>query len=826
MKYRFDFLLLEFKDIYYIINKIWEEEDLRVVNSRLIKLIKEIVITAHLNNKIFYNTENTVEDNMELLYNKKILPYDLMRYITNYLEELYYYKNSLKSKVSDERYADYEDLLKNEDLIYEACVWLAIKCGEEDYSLFINKLNDVEKKMFVKYINLSFEKEEEEDDLLNSFGLDGLEEFDDEYLEKEETSAEENLLTGELYYLGKNVEKNYYKAKEYFEKAAKEGNEHAESYLGLFFEKGYGGEKDIDKALYWYKKAALKGNIFSQYSLGFIYYEGEEVEKNLDYSFKWYKEAAEKGFAPAQYALSYLYKNGEGCEQNNFKAYYWLEESADNNFEDAYYILGQSYLEGNSIDTNYKKAFFYLSKGTSKNDKNCLESLGDMYYWGLYVKEDKEKAFSLYKQSIDEGNISMYYKLGKLYEEEDNLEQALLNYYKGHGNGDIKSTQRLGVMYLNGEGVKVDKKKALEYIKSAVEAGDAHSLYIIGLVFLNEDREKAMKYLVEAYRKGSYNAAIILAGEGIKDYLGKREVKEVDILGYVNNVMENGMPIGTYYYGILNHCGIGTEKNDEMAFVNFMEAAERGCEEAILQIASWYKHGIFLSQDIESAISWYEKATEGLNLKAILELIEIYEKGIGGKEDYIKAYEGANFLRGVDIVQGDLKLAYYYSKGIGVEVSKEDANKYINELLTLDEGKAYNLLGKLCEEGLIDKNEDEAIGYYLKAISLGEVEGYSNLEYYLYKRKRNIEEYTLSELDGFLENGKSIYVRAISKINRGRANKEKNLINEGIILLKESIYKGLYESINDLISIYDEDSSSEALINKYKYKAMKKYYNQ
>ena len=26
MKYKFDFLLLEFKDIYYILNKIWKEE--------------------------------------------------------------------------------------------------------------------------------------------------------------------------------------------------------------------------------------------------------------------------------------------------------------------------------------------------------------------------------------------------------------------------------------------------------------------------------------------------------------------------------------------------------------------------------------------------------------------------------------------------------------------------------------------------------------------------------------------------------------------------------------------------------------------------------
>lgn len=822
MKYSFDFLLLEFKDIYYILNKIWEEEDLKIINLRLIKLIKEIIITAHLNNKIFYNSENSLGENIELLYKKDIIPYDLMRYITNYVEELLYLKSLLNNKLSDERTTDYKELLKNEELIYEACVWLAIKCGEEDYSLFINELDENEKNIFNKYIDINEEKDYEDNDNVNSFDIDTL---DEEYIEnEEEVSAEENLLTGELYYLGKNVDKDYFKAKEYFEKAAKEGNEHAESYLGLFYEKGYGGEKDINKALYWYKKAALKENIFSQYSLGFIYYEGELVEKNLECSFKWYKEAAEKGFAPAQYALSYLYKNGEGCEQNNFKAYYWLEESADNDFEDAYYILGQSYLEGNSIDTNYKKAFFYLSKGASKNDKSCLESLGDMYYWGLHVKENKEKAFSLYSKSIEEGNISLYYKVGKLYEAEEKLERALLNYYKGHGNGDIKSTQRLGVMYINGEGVKQDRKKGIEYIKVAVDGGDTHSIYILGLAFLNEDRERAKDYLVKAYRKGSYYAAEVLAREGIKDYLNKKEVKEEDILGYVNNAMENGLPFGTYLYGLLNHYGIAMDINDEIAFVHFIEAAERGCEEAMLQIANWYKHGIFLARDIEKAIDWYEKAAEGLNLKAIAELIDIYEKGVGGKEDFIRAYEGALLLRKIDIVQGDLKLAYYYFKGIGVEVSRDEGNKYINELLTLYEGKAYNLLGQLCEESLLEIPEEESIGYYLKAISLGELNGYSNLEYYLYKRERNMGEYKLTEDDEVDNNNpKSLYVKAIRKLDNSEDNQ--GILNEVVELLKESIYLGFYDGINDLINIYEKDKSTEGLINFYKYRSMKAYYN-
>ena len=825
MNYKFDFLLLEFKDIYYILDKIWNEKNLNLLSTMLIKTIKEIIITAHLKNNIYYNSENVIEDNIEILYNKKLLSYDLMRYITNYLDKIYYLKDNLNNSESNDEIEEYTKGLKNEELIYEVCVWLVTNCGEENYSLFINKLSDAEQKMFYKYIKSSLDVEDEDNNVDTSFGIEGIDDFDNDYLEKEETSAEENLLSGELYYLGKNVERDYYKAKEYFEKAANAGNEHAESYLGLFFEKGYGGDKDIDKALYWYKKAALRGNIFAQYSLGFIYYEGEEVERNLEYAFKWYKEAAEKGFAPAQYALSYLYKNGEGCEKNNIKAYYWLELSADNDFDDAYYILGQSYLEGNNIiDTNYKKAFFYLSKGVSKKDKNCLESLGDMYYWGLHVSEDREKAFSLYDQSIEEGNISIYYKLGKLYEEENNLEQALVNYYKGYGHGDINSTQRLGVMYLNGIGVKKDKKKALEYIEIAVESGDHHSLYIMGLVQLKKDKKKGRKYLIEAYRKGSYHAACTLAGEGINDYLNKKDIGDMDILDYVNNSVENGLPMGIYYYGLLNYYGISLDKNYEMAFVNFMEAAERGCDEASLIIANWYKHGIFLDKNIEESIAWYEKAAGRVNINAILSLIEIYEKGIGGKENHIKAFEGALFLRNIDIIQGNLKLIYYYYKGIGTEVSIDEANKYINELLTLAEGKAYVLLGELCEEGLLYK-EEKAVEYYLKAISLGETKGYSNLEYYLYKNGRDISEYKLDKDNELLAEAKSIYVQGIKKIDIGKLNNEENLIYEGIELVKESIYEGLYEGINDLINFYEEDKSVEGITNLYKYKEMKAYYN-
>ncbi|WP_195266788.1 tetratricopeptide repeat protein [Clostridium sp. 1001275B_160808_H3] len=828
LKFDFNFLLLEFRDLYYILNKIGEEKDYKIVCSKLVKIINQIIITIHLNNKLFYNSENSLVENIEYLSRKDIIPYELMKCLVNYVEDLYYIKDILDDDdVSMNKKKEFAELLNDQKVIYETCVWLVINCGEEDYSLFYDKLADYEKKIFDKYLNYDeLDEDNDEIDLLNSVNEVEYEEEDDDEI----NSVEEYLLAGEMYYLGKDVEKDYYKAKEYFEKAAEEGSEYAESYLGLFWEKGYGCEKDIEKALYWYKKAALKGNAFAQYSLGYMYFIGEEVEKNLEYSFKWYREAAENGFAPAQYALSYLYKNGEGCEKSVFKAYYWLEESAENDFEDSYYILGQSYLEGNAIETNYKKAFFYLSKGVEKDDMNCLESLGDMYYWGLYVDEDREKAFSLYDKSIEAGNISLYYKLGKLYEEDNNIKMALVNYLKGHGNGDLKSTQRLGIMYYNGDGVEIDKKKALTYMKAAIEGEDPHSLYVIGVAYLNDNREKGLEYLKKAYEKGSYYAAEALASEYLIDLLNDKEINEDELLEYINYAMENEMVEAIYYYGLLHVYGFGVEKNNEEAFKYFIKAAEKGSQKAMLKLGNWYKHGIFVKANSKEAIEWYKKAAEEYNTEALLNIIEIHEKGIGIEKDYKKALEGAYLLREINIVEGNLKLAYYYSKGIGVEISNSKANEYIEELLILDEAKAYNLLGELAEEKLFNKREEDAIEYYLKAISLGEAKAYSNLEYYLYIRGRKIDEFdnlidSVDKKSYSFEQAKSIFVEGKNEILKGKNEKNSELIKDGIKKLKKSTRLGFYDAIKDIIDYYEnEEKTKDNLIELYKYKHKMVYY--
>ncbi|WP_409193807.1 tetratricopeptide repeat protein, partial [Clostridium perfringens] len=126
---------------------------------------------------------------------------------------------------------------------------------------------------------------------------------------------------------------------------------------------------------------------------------------------------------------------------------------------------------------------------------------------------------------------------------------ALLNYLKGHNNGDLKSTQRLGIIYYNGEGVEMDKKKALYYMKLATEGEDPHSLYVIGVAYLNENREKGLEYLKKAYRKGSHYAAEALASEYLLDLLNEKDINEEELLQYITKAMDNEVTEAIYYYG-------------------------------------------------------------------------------------------------------------------------------------------------------------------------------------------------------------------------------------------------------------------------------------
>ena len=78
--------------------------------------------------------------------------------------------------------------------------------------------------------------------------------------------------------------------------------------LGLMYANGEGVKQDYFKAVEWIQKAAEQGNAEAQNKLGFMYEKGQGVEQDYIKAVEWYQRAAEQGHAEAQFNLDRLSK--------------------------------------------------------------------------------------------------------------------------------------------------------------------------------------------------------------------------------------------------------------------------------------------------------------------------------------------------------------------------------------------------------------------------------------------------------------------------------------------------------------------------------------
>lgn len=163
---------------------------------------------------------------------------------------------------------------------------------------------------------------------------------------------EANVFFGYLYQNGfATFPKDIQKAKDYFSRAAAEGDAEGQCALGEL----YVQEERNEEALPWYFKSALlgsqrceinfskltfsheekvfdslmkyadKSNAFAEFSVGTRYIEGKGVEKNVEQGISYLKKAAVQGHKGAKIYLAGLYLKGEVVKQNYDEANNWLE---------------------------------------------------------------------------------------------------------------------------------------------------------------------------------------------------------------------------------------------------------------------------------------------------------------------------------------------------------------------------------------------------------------------------------------------------------------------------------------------------------------------
>ncbi|CAI3956104.1 TPR repeat (TPR) (PDB:1KLX) [Commensalibacter communis] len=154
---------------------------------------------------------------------------------------------------------------------------------------------------------------------------------------------------------------------------ANKGVAEAQELLAELYENGDNGiEKDPFAAKEWYEKAAQQGNTDAMIGLSNMYQKGNGVPQDYAKSKEILEKAAEQNVAAAQYNLGILYSKGLGVPRNYTKAIEWYQKAATQEYGAAYNNIGVMYYAGAGVPVNMTKAKEYYKQAClHKNIKGC-----------------------------------------------------------------------------------------------------------------------------------------------------------------------------------------------------------------------------------------------------------------------------------------------------------------------------------------------------------------------------------------------------------------------------------------------------------------------
>lgn len=245
--------------------------------------------------------------------------------------------------------------------------------------------------------------------------------------------------------------------------------------------------------------------------------------------------------------------------------------------------LGTWFYQGKNVDKNYEKALKWWAKSADQGNPYAIGNMAMCYQLGDGINKDSIMAAKLYKSAIKKGNLELIKQHEKLAEKKENTFSNMLMYD----------------LYNTGTGVKHDASRAAYYLEHLAEMGNTDQQYRLALYYLNNNQaNKAVKWFKQAAQNGSIGA--------------------------------------TYYYGFLQHQGMGITQNKEKGISLMKKANERGFLAAANQLGKIYYEGDGVDVDYAQAVEYLKKAApKNGKSQWLLGLCYLYGNGV--TQDYYKA---------------------------------------------------------------------------------------------------------------------------------------------------------------------------------------------
>ena len=278
----------------------------------------------------------------------------------------------------------------------------------------------------------------------------------------------------------------------------------------------YKVEPDKKAYIYYLKKAAALGQDDALLDLGYYYYDKGKYDDALDCFAQ-----CELEVVGLYWAIATICETKKADYKN---ALFYYQMAMEMDFPDAIERMAEAYLGDElGLEKDEKTALKLFKRAAKLGNAAAQYNLGMAYACGYYgVTPDKDKALHWLKKSVKGENPSACLQVGLYYyytvKTEAAYKKAFELFTDAYNLGENEAIINIGLCYLQGNGVKEDKKEAVKCFRTAAEKYSSGVAYHnLGICYENGfGVRKDYKKAIEMYGKAVENGE--KAGlEGIKN---------------------------------------------------------------------------------------------------------------------------------------------------------------------------------------------------------------------------------------------------------------------------------------------------------------------
>lgn len=461
------------------------------------------------------------------------------------------------------------------------------------------------------------------------------------------------------------------------------------------------------------------------------YYSNEKgKEKNKNEVYKLLRRSCELNYYPAMIDLGMRLIEGKGIPQNVAEGEAWLREAADaSGHEVAQFILADYLINSKSFATNCEEGENLLIELMGNGFELAKIEYARRLIEGDGLRKDVQQGLLVLEEAAEEGYVRAMGVLGKLLLAGKVVKQNILEaekwLVKSSNEDHIPAIFLLGISYIEGEKLETNIEDGIHWLKKAAGLGmEVAMMYLSNLYFegevVKQDDYEGEKWLRKAAEFGENEARIrlgmrLLDGEGLP-----KNAKEGE--GWLKKAIAAGSHEAAIYLGERYINGEGVIKNKVAGERYIRKAADQKFIPSYHVLGNFLLNSSKLRKDVIEGEKWLR---EGVNADSPIAMYDLSRYLFEGSKLKQNRTEAEVLLRRA--VEMNFVLAQY---SLGMMILQNDfAPQTPGEGESLLRKAAESLPEAMCtlalflSEGIVvEKNMDEAISWYIRAVETGDAE--------------------------------------------------------------------------------------------------------